>query len=181
MDSSSVFGQVIHFVYTWLPETVNNARERKKNSQQSKKRVNFSQPVKDKSETSLPIAVLKSSHGLPSTPNCSNVLLLKSSPSTCQGQEGFSQEFSSSNLEVVGYKFLSNEKKISKRSALKRWLRQRSNTVHNGTTHFGGQFYGGSHDLCRREIFECSARLAGKPYNKCKNCYPLNWEPKKIF
>ncbi|XP_078373657.1 uncharacterized protein LOC144657226 [Oculina patagonica] len=163
MDSaSSIFGQVIHFVYTWLPETVRNARERKKASRQSKKRVNFSQPVKDKSETSLPIAVLKSSHGLPSTPNTSNVLLLRSLPNTCQGREGFSQEFSTCNLEVVGYKFLSNEKKISKRSALKRWLRQRTNVVQ--TAHFDGQFYGGSHDLCRREIFECSPRLADSRY-----------------
>lgn len=167
MDSaSSIFGQVIHFVYTWLPETVKNARERKKASRQCKKRVNFSQPVKDKSETSLPIAVLKSSHGLPSTPNTSNVLLLRSLPDTCQEREGFSQEFSTCNLEVVGYKFLSNEKKISKRSALKRWLRQRTNVVHEETAHFDGQFYGGSHDLCRREIFECSPRLAGEPYKE---------------
>ena len=167
MDStSSIFGQVIHFVYTWLPETVKNVRERKKDSRQSKKRVNFSQPVKDESETSFPIAVLKSSHGLPSTPNCSNVLLLRSSPNTCQERETFSQEFSNCNLEVVGYKFLSNEKKISKRSALKRWLRRRTNVVHEETAHFEGQFYGGSHDLCRREIFECSPRLAGKPHNE---------------
>lgn len=144
--------------------TTKNSRRSKKDSRQCKKRVNFSQPVKDKSESSLHIAALKSSHGLPSTPNCSKLLLLHSLPETCQGQEGFLQELDPrSNLEIVGYKFLSNEKKTSKRSALKRWLRQRTNVVHKETVHFDERFgYGGRHDLCCREVFECSPRLAGK-------------------
>lgn len=164
--ASSIFGQVIHYVYTWFPMTAKNPRKSKKDSRQCKKRVNFSPPVKDKSETSLPIVTLKSSHGLPSTPNSSNLLLLHSLPNTCQGQEGFSQEFSNCNLEIIGYKFLSNEKKTSKRSALKRWLRQRTNVVHEEPVHFDGHFgYGGRHDLCYREVFQCSPRLAGRPHS----------------
>ena len=161
--ASSIFGQVIHYVYTWLPMTSKNPRKTKKDSRQCKKRVNCSQPLKDKSVTSLPIAALKCSHGLPSTPNSSNLLLLHSLPKACQGQDGFLQEFSCCNLEIVGYKFLSNEKKTSKRSALKRWLRQRTNVIHEETVHFDGRFgYRGRHDLCCREVFQCSPRLAGK-------------------
>ena len=165
VPASSVFGQVIHYVYTWLPETAKNSRRSKKDSRQcNKKRVNFSQSVKDLSESSLPLAALKSSHGLPSTPNISKLILLQSLPNTCHGgQEGLSQEYPCCNLEIVGYKFLSNEKKTSKRSALKRWLRQRTNIVHEKSVHFDGRFgYGGRHDLCYREVIQCSPRLGGK-------------------
>lgn len=164
MDSASnIFGQVIHYVYSWLPKTAKKSREKKKDSRQCKKRVNFSQPLcGDKSEASYPtLGILKSSHGLPSTPNSSNVLLLHSLPDICEGQGVFSQEFSNCKLEIVGYKFLSNEKKISKRSALKRWLRQKTNVVHEENIHYDGQFYGRRHDLCCKEIYECSPRLAG--------------------
>ena len=162
VTASSVFGQVIHYVYTWLPETAKNSRRSKKDSR--KRRVNFSQSVKDKSEGSFPIPASKSSHGLPSTPNSSKFLLVHSLPDTCQGgEEGLSQDYSCCKLEIIGYKFLSSEKKTSKRSALKRWLGQRTNVVHEGTVHFDGRFgYGGRHDGCCREVFECSPRLAGK-------------------
>lgn len=178
--ASSIFGQVIHYVYTWLPMTAKNSKRSKKDSRQCKKRVNFSQSAKDKSESSLPIAALKSSHGLPSTPNCSKLLLLHSLPGTCQGQEGFLQEYPCSNLEIVGYKFLSNEKKTSKRSALKRWLRQRTNVVHKETVHFDERFdYGGRHDLCCREVFECSPKLAGKALKQLDHF--SFWEKKPVL
>ena len=154
---SNTFGRVIHYVYTWLPRTAKNAKEPRKKDRQCKKRVNFSQPLKEKSEISYhTLEGLKSSHGLPSTPNGSKVILLHS---LANGYE----EFSSCNLEVVGCKFLSTEKKISKRSALKKWLRQRTNVVRNENFHFDERFYAGRrHDLCCREVFECSPRLAGK-------------------
>lgn len=168
--ASSIFGQVIHYVYTWLPMTAKNSKRSKKDSRQCKKRVNFSQSAKDKSESSLPIAALKSSHGLPSTPNCSKLVLLHSIPGACQKQEIFSQEYPCSNLEIVGYKFLSNEKKTSKRSALKRWLSQRTNVVHKETVHFDeGLGYGGRHDLCSREVFECLPKLAGIAFKRLKD------------
>ena len=160
--ASSIFGQVIHYVYTWLPMKAKNSKRNKKDSRQCKKRVNFSQSAKD-SESSLGSHV----HGFPSTPNCSKLFLLHSLPGTCQGQEGFLQEYPCSNLEIVGYKFLSNEKKTSKRSALKRWLRQRTNVVHKETVHFDEGFgYGGRHDLCSKEAFECLPKLAGKAFER---------------
>lgn len=159
-STSSVFGQVIHFVYTWLPKTAKNIKGKKKGSRQCKKRVNFSQPLNDKSETSSTIlAFLESSHGLPSTPNASKVLILRSLP---KGQAELSEEFSSCNLEVVGCKFLSNEKKMSKRSALKRWLRKKTNDVHEENIDYDGQFNGARHYLCSKEVFECSPKLDGK-------------------
>jgi len=45
---------------------------------------------------------LKSSHGFPSTPTSSRVILLHSLANGSEGEEGFFQEFSSCKLEVVG-------------------------------------------------------------------------------
>ena len=150
---SNIVGQIYHYVYTWLPRTAENAKGGKKDSRKHKKRVNFSEPHKG----------LKSSHGLPNTPTGSKVMLLRSLPNGCDQQGVLPQEFSSCNLNVIGRKFLTNEKKISKRSALKKWLRQRTNVVRCENFRLEEQFYtGGKHDLCFREVFECSPRLAGK-------------------
>ena len=161
---SNVVGQMFHYVYTWLPRTAANVKERKKDSRKRKKRINFSQPLNEKNDISyIPLEDLKSSHGLPSTPTASKVMLFRSFPNGCEGQGMFSQEFPSCSLNVVGRKFLSNEKKISKRSALKKWLRQRTNVVRSENFRLDEQFYtGGNHDLCFREVFECSPRFAGK-------------------
>lgn len=161
---SNIVGQMFNYVYTWLPRTAANVKEGKKGSRKLKKRVNFSQPITEKNDISyIPLEVLKSSHGLPSTPTGSKVVLFRSLPNGCEGQGMLPQEFSSCNLNVVGRKFLSSEKKISKRSALKKWLRQRTNVIRSENFRLDEQFcVGGNHDLCFREVFECSPRLAGK-------------------
>ena len=161
---SNIVGKMFHYVYTWLPRTAANVKEGKKDSRKRKKRVNFSQPITEKNDISyIPVEDLKSSHGLPSTPVGSKVMLFRSLANGCEGQGMLPQEFSSCNLNVVGRKFLSNEKKICKRSALKKWLRQRTNVVRSENFRLDEQFYvGGNHDLCSREVFECSPRLAGK-------------------
>ena len=169
-STSNIVAQFIHYVYTWLPRTAKNARGRKKNSRKCKKRVNFSQPLtlEEKSEISYhQLEGLKSSHGFPSTPTGPTDISLHSLVNGCEGQERFSQEFSSCKLEVVGYKFLFKAKKLSKRSALKKWLRQRTNVVHNEKFHLEEQFCAGRrHDLCYREVFECSPKFAGKIYSE---------------
>ena len=153
-STQGVFGQVIHFVYTWLPKTTGNYKRKRKDFRQSKKPENISQ------KTSSPmLAFMRSSQGLPSTPNASKVLILRALPNTCKGKE----EVSSCNLQVVGYKFLSNEKKMSKRSALKKWLRRKANDVFPRNIYCDGQFGNSRHILCSRELFECSLKLDGKP------------------
>lgn len=162
-SASTIVGQVIHCVYTWLPRTAKNkTKEQKKGHQGQKKRVNFSQQVKEQSEVnSRMLESSKSSNRLPSTPDGPKVCL-HFQPKDYKEDGVFSQQdFASCNLEVVGYKFLSNEKKISKRSALKKWLLQRTNVVHNENFHLDEQSHGTRHELCFREVFECSPRLAG--------------------
>ncbi|PFX32873.1 uncharacterized protein LOC111346014 [Stylophora pistillata] len=159
-SSTGVLGQVAHFVYIWLPKTTGNINKKRKDFRQSKKRVNISEPLGDKTETSSPmLAVLKSSQGLPSTPNTSKVLILRASPNTCKGQEEQSEDLFTCNLQVVGYKFLSNEKKMCKRSALKRWLQRKTNAVYQENISCDGQFGSGRHNLCSKELFECSLKL----------------------
>ena len=162
-SASTVVGKVIHYVYTWLPRTSKKyTKERKKDSRKRKRRVNFSQSVKDQGEiNSRMLESVKSSNRLPSTPDGPKVCL-HFLPKDYKEDGVFSQQdFSSCNLEVVGYKFLSNEKKISKRSALKKWLCQRTNVVHNENFHLDERPHGTRHELCFREVFECSPRLAG--------------------
>ena len=157
-STQGVFGQVIHFVYTWLPKTTGNYKRKRKDFRQSKKPENISQ------KTSSPmLAFMRSSQGLPSTPNASKVLILRALPNTCKGQEELSEDLSPCNLQVVGYKFLSNEKKMSKRSALKKWLRRKANDVFPRNIYCDGQFGNSRHILCSRELFECSLKLDGKP------------------
>ncbi|CAH3195730.1 unnamed protein product, partial [Porites evermanni] len=161
-SASSIVGQVIHCVYTWLPRTAKNkTKERKKDPRGQKKCVNFSRIVKEQSETNYrTLESFKGSNRLPSTPDGSKVCL-HFLPKDYKEQSVFSpQDFSSCNLEVVGYKFLSNEKKISKRSALKKWLRQRTNVVQNENFHLDERSHGTRHELCFREVFKCSPRLA---------------------
>ena len=164
MHSASIaVGKVIHYVYTWLPRTAKKyTKERKKDSRKRKRRVNFSQSVKDQGEiNSRMLESFKSSNRLPNTPDGPKVCL-HFLPKDYKEDGVFSQQdFASCNLEVVGYKFLSNEKKISKRSALKKWLLQRTNVVHNENFHLDEQSHGTRHELCFREVFECSPRLAG--------------------
>ncbi|CAH3134954.1 unnamed protein product [Pocillopora meandrina] len=153
-STQGVFGQVIHFVYTWLPKTTGNYKRKRKDFRQSKKPENISQ------KTSSPmLTFMRSSQGLPSTPNASKVLILRALPNTCKGQEELSEDLSSCNLQVVGYKFLSNEKKMSKRSALKKWLRRKANDVFPRNIYCDGQFGNGRHVLCSRELFERSLKL----------------------
>lgn len=162
-SASTIVGQVIHCVYTWLPRTPKNkTKEQKKGHQGQKKRVNFSQQVKEQSEVnSRMLESYKSSNRLPSTPDGPKVCL-HFLPKDYKEDGVFSQQdFSSCSLEVVGYKFLSNEKKISKRSALKKWLSQRTNVVHDENFHLDERPHGTRHELCFREVFECSPRLAG--------------------
>lgn len=162
-SASTIVGQVIHCVYIWVPRTAKNkTKEQKKGHQGQKKRVNFSQQVKEQSEVnSQMLESYKSSNRLPSTPDRPKVCL-HFLPKDDKEDGVFSQQdFASCNLEVVGYKFLSNEKKISKRSALKRWLRWRTNVVHNENFHLDERSHGTRHELCFREVFECSPRLAG--------------------
>ena len=94
MDSiSNIVGQVINYVYTWLPKTAKNAKERKRNSLQRKKRVNFLQSMKEPSAVNYrTLQGFKSSQSLPSTPDVSNLILLHSSANGCEGAEVFSQE-----------------------------------------------------------------------------------------
>ena len=149
--ASTVVGEVIHYVYTWLPRTVkNDSIERKKDSRKRKKRVNFSESMKEISYRTL------------ETLDDSRVCLHFLSKGYKEDGVFSQQEFPSCNLEVVGYKFSPDEKKISKRSALKRWLRQRTNVVNNENFHLDERFHGTRHELCFREVFECSPRLAGK-------------------
>ena len=162
-SASTVVGKVIHYVYTWLPRTAKKyTKERKKDSRKRKRCVNFSQSVKDQGEiNSRMLESVKSSNRLPSTPDGPKVCL-HFLPKDYKEDGVFSQQdFSSCNLEVVGHKFLSNEKKISKRSALKKWLCQRANVVHNENFHLDERPHGTRHELCFREVFECSPRLAG--------------------
>lgn len=163
-SESNIFGEVINCVYTWIPKTPKNGKRPDKDSRKRKKRMNFSQPLNQKGEVSYrKLEGLESSHGLPSTPTGSKFMLLRSIPDKCTDHWRFSQKPSNCNLRVVGCKFLSNEKKISKRSALKKWLHQRTNVVHHENFHLHEQFSaGGRHTLCFREVFECSPRLAGK-------------------
>ena len=159
----TIVGQVIHCVYTSLSRTAKNkTKEQKKDHEGQKKRVNFSQRVKEQSEVnSRMLESYKSSNRLPSTPDCPKVCL-HFLPKDYKEDGVFSQQdFASCNLEVVGYKFLSNEKTISKRSALKKWLCQRTNVVHNENFHLDERSHGTRHELCFREVFECSPRLAG--------------------
>ena len=156
-STQGVFGQVIHFVYTWLPKTTGSYKRKRKDFRQSKKPENISQ------KTSSPmLAFMRSSQGLPSTPNASKVLILRALPNTCKGQEELPEDLSSCNLQVVGYKFLSYEKKMSKRSALKKWLRRKANDVFPRNIYCDGQFGNSRHILCSRELFECSLKLDGK-------------------
>ena len=163
-SASTVVSKVIHYVYTWLPRTAkNDSKERKKDSRKGKKRVNFSQSVKEQLEIGYrTLESFKSFKRRSSTPDdsrdCPHFLSKDYKEDGVYSQ----QEFPSCNLEVVGYKFLSNEKKISKRSALKRWLRQRTNVVNNENFHLDERFHGTRHELCFRDVFECSPMLAGK-------------------
>ena len=147
---------------TWLPRTAkNDSKVRKKDSRKRKKRVNFSQSVKEQLKIIYRTRSFKRFNRLPSTPDGSKVCL-HFLPKDYTADGVFSQQdFASCNLEVVGYKFLSNEKKISKRSALKKWLRRRTNVVHNENFHLDERSHGTRHELCFREVFECSPRLAG--------------------
>ena len=162
-SAPTIVGQVIHCVYTWLPRTAKNkTKEQKKGHRGQKKRVNFSQQVKEQSEVnSRMLESYESSNRLPSTPDGPNVCLHFLPKDYNEGGVFSQQDFASCNLEVVGYKFLSNEKKISKRSALKKWLRRRTNVVHNENFHLDERSHGTRHELCFREVFECSPRLAG--------------------
>ena len=163
-SASTVVGKVIHYVYTWIPKTAkNDTKEPEKDTRKRKRRVNFSQSEKDQSEiTSRMHESFKSSNQLPSTPDGYNVCLHFQRSKAYKEDGVFSpQNFPGCHLEVVGYKFLSSEKKISKRSALKKWLRQRTNVVHNENFHLDEQSHGTRHELCFREVFECSPRLAG--------------------
>ena len=168
-SASSIVGEVIHCVYTWLPRTVKNkTKERKKDPRGQKKGVNFSQIVKEQNETNhRTLESFKGSNRLPSTPD---------SPKVClhflpkDYKEDSQQNFASCNLEVVGYKYLSNEKKISKRSALKKWLRQRTNVVQNENFHLDERSHGTRHELCFREVFKCSPRLAGNKLGIVNSC-----------
>ena len=171
-SASSIVGQVIHCVYTWLPRTAKNkTKERKKDPRGQKKCVNFSRIVKEQSETNYrTLESFKGSNRLPSTPDGPKVCL-HFLPKDYKEQSVFSpQDFSSCNLEVVGYKFLSNEKKISKRSALKKWLRQRTNVVQNENFHLDERSHGTRHELCFREVFKCSPRLAGNKLGIVNSC-----------
>ena len=155
---SSSVGQVIHYVYTWIPETAKNVKERKsRNSQRRTKHVNFAQCIKEKNR-------LGYEH--PYTPALS--ILLHSYPSVADGQREISQNFSICDLKVTGINFSSNEKKASKRSALKKWFQRQNNVVHDQSVHFDKEEYSydpkGRHSLCLEKVFGFSARFAGKSF-----------------
>lgn len=171
-SASTIVGQVIHCVYTWLPRTAKNkTKEQKKGPRVEKKRVNVSQQVKEKSGISYRmLGSFKSSNGLPSTPDGYKVCLHFLSKDYKEDPVFSQQSFESCNLEVVGYKFLSNEKKICKRSALKKWLRQRTNVVHNENFHLDERSHGTRHGLCFREVIKCSPRLAGNKLVILNSC-----------
>ncbi|CAH3191321.1 unnamed protein product [Porites evermanni] len=168
-SASTVVGKVIHYVYTWIPGNAkNDSKEPEKDTRKRKRRVNFSQSVKDQSEiTSRIHESFKSSKQLLSTPDGYKVCLHFQRSKAYKEDGVFSQQkFPGCHLEVVGYKFLSNEKKIGKRSALKKWLRQRTNVVHNENFHLDERSHGKRHELCFREVFECSPRLADSRYQR---------------
>jgi len=124
----------------------------------TEKHVNFSQPLSEVSYHQL--EGLKSSHGFPSTPTGSRVILLHSLAS---GRRRDRREFPK-NFQAASSRLLAKEKQISKRSARKKWLHQPAN-VRNEKSHLDEQFCAGRrHDLCCRELFECSPN-AGKIYS----------------
>ena len=129
----------------------------------TEKHVNFSQPLtlKEKSKVSYhQVEGLKSSHGFPSTPTGSRVILLHSLAS---GSRRDRREFPK-NFQAASSRLLAKEKQISKRSARKKWLHQPANVVRNEKSHLDEQFCAGRrHDLCCRELFECSPNT-GKIY-----------------
>ena len=161
-SESTVVSKVIHYVYTWLPRiSKQDSKECKKDSRKRKKRVNFSQSVKERLEISYRTRSFKRFNRFPSTLDGSKICL-HFLPQDYKEDGVFSQQdCASCSLKVVGYKCLSNEKKISKRSALKKWLRLRTNVVHNEHFHLDERCHGTRHELCFREVFECSPRLAG--------------------
>ena len=162
-SASTVVSKVISTMSTRGSHKLRKTKERKKDSRKRRKRVNFSQSVKEQLEISYrTLDSFKSFNRHPSTPDNSRVCLHFLSKDYQEDGVFSQQEFPSSNLEVFGSKFLSNQKKMSKRSALKRWLRQRTNVVNNENFHLDERFHGTRHGLCFREVFECSPRLAGK-------------------
>ena len=166
MDSAAnIVEHVVHYVYTWLPKTAITARKRKKRKPSQKKRVRFEEPMNVAHETSFPAleVLATSSYTLPSVPHGSKAMLLEPLASRSSGVgRGYYQEFPDINLEIVGYKFISKEKKLSKRSALKRWLKQRTNAVHDQHFNPHEDYFVTRHDLCRTEIFQCSPRMEGR-------------------
>ena len=164
---SNIVGQVIHCVYTWIPKTTKNAKERKSiNSQRRTKHVNFAQSIKERNSLDYPqFSNLRSSSELRYTSALS--ILLQSCPSVTDAQREISQNFTiCDDLKVVGINFVSNKKKASKRSALKKWLQRQKNVVHDQSVHFDKEEYSydpkGRHSLCLEKAFGFPARFAGK-------------------
>ena len=163
----NLLNQVIHYVYTWMPKTTKKAVQRKmKVSKKRKKRVNFAQPIKERNSIDCQhLSDLQSSHRPPSTPALSKLVLLHTYPVVAEKQERISPKFSNCDLKVVGISFLSKEKKVSKRSALKKWLHQRENVVRDRNVPFDKSecSHGNErHNLCFEKIFDYSPRFAGK-------------------
>ena len=156
---SNRVGHTIHYVYTWIPKTAKNAKERKsRNCQRRTKHVNFAQSIKERNRLD---------YELPYTPAL--CILLHNYPSVADEQREISQNFSiCDDLKVTGINFSSNEKKVSKRSALKRWCQRQKNVVHDQSVHFDKDEYSydpkGRHSLCLEKVFGFSAKFAGKSF-----------------
>ncbi|XP_044171037.1 uncharacterized protein LOC114969035 [Acropora millepora] len=152
---SNSVGHIIHYVYTWIPKTAKNAKEQKsRNCQRRTKHVNFAQSIKERNRLD---------YELPYTPAL--CILLHNYPSVADEQREISQNFSiCDDLKVTGINFSSNEKKVSKRSASKKWFQRQKNVIHDQSVHFDKDEYSydpkGRHSLCLEKVFGFSARFA---------------------
>lgn len=80
-----------------------------------------------------------------------------------QGTGGAPGRFVSLQSSGCWIQVFIKRKKMSKRSALKKWLRRKANDVFPRNIYCDGQFGNSRHILCSRELFECSLKLDGKP------------------
>ena len=155
---SNICGSVIHYVYTWLPKTPVRRKKRKKTRRREDESFDVLLQDRHQDPRLLPLASTESAIQCPFPPAVSTSTFLYFSGEECRRNvnEDVTRRFSFSNFEVVGYKFLSTEKKLSKRSALKRWIRQRTSVGPAGITAQG------RHNACTKVLFEVTAKTDGR-------------------
>ena len=153
---SNFLDGVVHYVYTWLPNTQigddgNKSRRKKTKNRDERRTMRRMANI----TTISPLDSKESTCHCPFPPAVSTAGFFRSLP-TVPRTEDVMGRFCASDFEVVGYRFLSTEKKLCKRSALKRWIRQKTSNVEplRGTPR-------GRHDGCTRLLFEISAKIEG--------------------